>query len=291
MKLIDIHCHTSTTTGLHRPNGSRYPRPDEFIAMLDERGIDEAVVLSTVSPECRYAIVTPEEVGAIHAEYPDRIIPFCNVDPRYLTNSADADFQPVLEHYKSAGFKGIGEFIPNIPMDHDLNMNLFSYVEKVGLPLTFHLAPRLGGFYGCQDDLGLPRLEHVLKTYPDLKLLAHSQVFWAEISADVTEDTRSGYPSGTVTPGRVVELMRNYPGLLGDLSAGSGFNAISRDPEFGYGFLEEFQDRLFFGTDIANIPQKTPIVDYFQRMERDGSVSAEALGKVAWKNAAELLGV
>ena len=52
--------------------------------------------------------------------------------------------------------------------------------------------------------------------------------------------------------------MRRYPNLYGDLSAGSGFGAISRDPEFGYAFLEEFQDRLYFALDLcdpANITQ------------------------------------
>lgn len=72
-------------------------------------------------------------------------------------------------------------------------------------------------------------------------MLGHSQVFWSEIGADVTMQNRSGYPAGRVTPGRLVELMRDYPNLYGDLSAGSGFNAISRDLEFGCAFLEQFQ--------------------------------------------------
>ena len=46
--------------------------------MMDGAGIDMAVVLTTLSPECRYTIVTPEETLDICAMYPDRLIPFCN---------------------------------------------------------------------------------------------------------------------------------------------------------------------------------------------------------------------
>ena len=286
---IDIHTHCSTRNSLSRPNGSRYPTPDELVSVLDERGIDRAVILSTVSPEFRYVLVTPEQVLEYAASYPDRLIPFCSVDPRYLTNDETADFTPILEVYHRAGFRGIGEFIPNIPVDHPMNMNVFRAAEKVGLPLTFHLAPALGGFYGCYDELGLPRLEKVLQAVPDLTFLAHSQVFWAEISSDVTEEGRSGYPSGRVTPGRVVELMQRYPALHGDLSAGSGYNAISRDREFGAYFIEEFSDRLLFGTDIANLDQKTPIIGYLDELLAEGAISEDTYEKVTWKNAVRVL--
>ncbi len=198
--------------------------------MMDAASIDKAIVLTTVSPEYRYRFVTPEQVLELCAEHADRLIPFACVDPRMLLNTAESDFAKMLEHYKAAGAKGVGEYIANLPFDDPLNMNVFKQVEKAGLPLTFHIAPQIGGCYGVYDDPGLPRLERVLQACPDLVFLGHSQPFWAEISGDVSEEARGGYPTGPVTPGRVVELMRRYPGLHGDLSAGSGFNAISRDP-------------------------------------------------------------
>lgn len=289
--LIDIHVHTSKTPGLTRPNGSRYPTPTELLAMMDAAGIDKAVLMCTVSPECRYCFVTPEEMLEIGAEAPDRLFPFANVDPRMLTNSPRSDFTPMLEHYKQAGCRGIGEYTPNLPFDDPLNLNVFKQVEEMQLPLTFHIASRIGGCYGCYDEIGLPRLERVLKACPDLILLGHSQSFWAEISSDVTEENRSGYPTGRVRPGRVPELMRTYPNLHGDLSAGSGYNAISRDFEFGCQFMEEFQDRLYFGTDIARVPQSLPIVEFFQRLKQEKLISHTAYEKIAWRNAAQLLGL
>ena len=259
--------------------------------MMDQAGIDMAVVLSGVSPECRSSFVLPEEVLSICATHPQRLIPFANIDPRMLTNSTNSNFVDLLEHYKSAGCRGIGEYVPNLPFDDPLNMNVFKQVEEVGLPLTFHVAPKIGGCYGCFDEVGLPRLENVLKECPNLILLGHSQPFWAEISSDVTEENRNGYPKGVVTPGRVPALMRQYPNLHGDLSAESGYNAISRDPEFGYQFLEEFQDRLYFATDKAKVQQETPIVAYFREIQQKGQVSSDAYEKITWKNATKLLGL
>jgi len=289
---IDIHTHTSWPRHpkVTRPNGSHYPTPQRLIEMMDQAGIAKAVALCTVSPEWRYTIVTPEEILDISSKFPGRLIPFCNFDPRYLTNNAKANFTPLLEAYKELGCKGVGEYIPNLNFDDPLNMNFFQYVEASGLPLTFHIAPQQGGYYGCIDEPGLPRLERVLRAFPRLTFLAHSQPFWAEISTDVVgaDGSRASYPKGPVTPGRVVELMRRYPNLHGDLSAGSGFNAISRDPEFGYGFMEEFQDRLYWGTDIANDPQSTPIVEYFHKLKAEKLISTQAYEKIAWKNAARL---
>lgn len=291
--LIDIHVHCchARHPQLTRPNGTHYPTPERLIEMMDAAGIDRAVMMSVCNPEWRYTLVTPEETMSIAQQYPDRIIPFFGCDPRFVQNSPTSDFRPLLQAYVAMGCKGIGEYIPNLPFDDPYNMRFFEHVEEVGLPLTFHVAPQAGGCYGCIDEPGLPRLERVLKAFPRLTFLAHSQPFWAEISADVDPARRNSYPAGKVVPGRVVELLRTYPNLYGDLSAGSGFNAISRDPEFGYEFMEEFQDRLCFGTDIANDPQELPIVDYFRKLREEKLVSQQALDKISWRNANRLLGL
>lgn len=288
--LIDIHTHAAFArpAGMTRANGSAYPAPERLIAMMDAHGIDRAVVLCILSPECSYTLVTPEEVLGIRDLYPERIIPFCNLDPRYIGNSPKSDFRPLLKTYRKLGCKGIGEYTANLYFDDPLNLNLFRQVEEIGLPLTFHIATAVGVGYGCADDPGLPRLERILQTFPRLMLLGHSQPFWAEISADVTPAERAGYPKGPVTPGRIVDLMRRFPNLLGDLSAHSGFNAISRDPAFGDAFLEEFQDRLFWGTDIANDPQELPNVAYFRQLRAEKRISDEAYEKITWRNANRL---
>lgn len=288
---IDCHVHVTLTQAVRRnSNGQTYATPPEMVQVMDSFGIDKAVLLAGVSPECRHRFVTPEDVLACTAQYPDRFIPFCNLDPRMDTNSPKADFSKFLEYYKQAGCRGVGEFVPNLPFDDPMVENLMRQVEAADLPLTIHIAPKVGGYYGLYDDLGLPRLESALKKFPKLKVLGHSQPFWAEMSGDLTEQQRNTYPKGRVAPGgRVPELFAKYPNLYGDLSAGSGFNAISRDPEFGDKFLEDYQDRLLFGTDLTAVDQKPEQPAYFREILEKGRISREAFEKITWKNANRIL--
>jgi len=286
--LIDIHVHMSDRT-VPRSTGAFQPTPEEMVARMDHFGIDKAVCMARMSPECGFRYVTPEQVLECCARFPDRLIPLMNLDPRMLQHAPASDFRYLMQHYADAGCKGIGEYQTCLAFDDPLNINLFGQAGETGLFVTFHVAPEPRGYYGCYDALGLPFLENALKACPDTIFLGHSQPFWSEISTDVTHRTRRYYPEGKVTPGRVVELMRAYPNLHGDLSAGSGHNAISRDPEFGYAFLEEFQDRLYFGTDITSVDYEPPQIEYFARIKAEARVSDEAFEKITWRNAVRLL--
>jgi predicted TIM-barrel fold metal-dependent hydrolase len=108
-------------------------------------------------------------------------------------------------------------------------------------------------------------------------------------------DNWGNYLSGPVVKtGRIVELMRRYPNLLGDLSAGSALTAMTRDPSFSYEFLDEFQDRLFYGTDICQPKNRTnPIFfgmrDFLGNALNEGHLSRTAYEKITHGNAERLL--
>lgn len=294
---IDIHVHTRLRPGpLRYGTEQTYATPDQLIEMYDEVGIEKAVVLPGCSPECSHHVQGVAEVLEIAKLYPGRFIPFCNMDPRQVRNSPDADLGYLMEYYKEQGCPGIGELTANLYFDDPMVENLFRHAEKVGMVVTFHVATQQGGTYGLIDDLNMPRFERMLQKFPDLKFLCHSQAWWAEISGGVTEETRGGYPKGPVVEGgRVVELMRRYPNLYGDLSAGSGYNAVSRDPDFGYAFLAEFQDRLCFGTDVCAPANRDNVLVYLKNFLEEalagGMISQQVFDKVARENAVKLLGL
>ncbi len=56
-------------------------------------------------------------------------------------------------------------------------------------------------------------------------------------------------------------------GFYADLSAGSAYNALTRDPEFGRGFLERWADRLCFGTDYLKPGQHCPIIQFIREVD------------------------
>jgi len=287
---IDIHVHTRVVPGPARANGQTYATPEQLIERFDAAGIERAAVLPGVSPECSHVPQSNEEVIELSRRTDGRFVPFCNVDPRAMSNAPDAPLGDILRHYRDRGCRGIGEVTANLPFLDDRVQNLFRHARDVGLPLTFHMAPQIGGAYGLYDGPGLPQLERSLQRFEGLVFLGHSQAFWAEIGRLRTPGDRYGYPSYPVrAEGVLPTLMRRYPNLHGDLSANSGHNALARDPDYAAGFLEEFQDRLLFGTDICAPDTPTPLVDTLRAWKADGRISQTVFEKVARGNALRLL--
>ena len=66
---------------------------------------------------------------------------------------------------------------------------------------------------------------------------------------------------------------------------------MSRDPAFGYRFLDEFQDRLFFGTDICAPTNQTPLVGFLRDAVDGGHISRACFDKITFRNAVRLLGL
>lgn len=286
---IDIHVHTRRYSLPFRDGRPAYATPEQLLERYGPIGVEKAVLLPGVSPECCRVPQSMYEISETCERFPGRFIPFCNVDPRSISNAADAPLGQLLDWYRDHGFKGIGEVTANLPILDPLVQNLFRCAQRAGLPLTFHLAAKLGGIYGLYDEPGLPGLERSLQLFPKLRFLAHSQTFWAEMARLETPGDRYGYPRYPVDEeGVVPKLFRRYPNLLGDLSAGSGHNALARDPGYAVRFLEEFQDRLFFGTDICAPDTPTPLVDFLCRLRDEKKISEAVFRKVARGNAQAL---
>ncbi len=282
--MIDVHTHIMTMWG-EKPFTEKH-----LVKRMGELGIDRFAILPIVSQESPYFYFGTEDVLKVYKRHPRKVIPFCNIDPRAGGNSPETDFSSLLNRYKKAGCKGLGEVMANVYFDSPLCINLFRQCGKAGLPVLFHIHTRVGGSYGLVDDLHLPRLENTLKKCPDTIFIGHSAAFWSEISGDVTDETRGGYPKGPVSPGgRVQKLFKSYPNLYADLSASSGYNAITRDRQYGYKLLTEFQDRLLFGTDLCHIGQETSIVDYFKDILERGIISETVHRKITQTNAEKIL--
>ncbi len=290
---IDIHVHTTRVPGFPRLNGESYARPEELIAGYDEVGIEAGCLLPEANPECCTILQCNEDTLEVCEKFKGRFIPFCNVDPRMITNDWRAPLDKMMDYYKERGCKGIGEVCANMRILDPKVQNLFRCAEKCNMPLTFHLSPYLGYSYGLVDDNGLPQLEESLKRFPKLRFFGHSQTFWAEMSKINTISERFGYPKGPVSGGRLPELFRKYPNLYGDLSAGSGCNALTRDRENAINFINEFQDRLFFGTDICqpSMPTLRPLAVFLKDLLAKGDITQKVFNKIARENAIRELGL
>ena len=286
--LIDVHAHI----GRLNPDRREMLDANDLVNKMDVWGIDKSCVhCLSEHPEAHYLESDTEDVIAACSKYPDRLIPFCLIDPRFGTNDDKMDFSYRLEEYVARGCKGMGEMLPKMYFDDPRCLNLFRQVGEFGLPIIFDMNDS-PNHYGLRDDYGLPRLEKALQECPNTVLVGHGPTFWAEISKEVPEQ-RAGYPNGPVVPGGAVpRLMEKYENLWADLSAGSGYTGITRDEQFGLEFLDQFQDKLMFGTDhcsrYINNPE-APIVDFMQRVREEKLLSEEACDKMASGNAIRLM--
>jgi len=296
---IDIHVHAYRKTP---PMPVKFCMPEQVLERYDAADIERGALLPIVSPEI-YLPQANEDILEMCEKYPDRFIPFCNIDPRALTNSADAPLDRLLRYYRDLGCKGLGEVMPNMPLMHPMVQNLFKHTQDVGLPVIFDGSDQQSGDFGLYDDPGLPQLEHTLQRFPDLVMLGHGPVFWSEIGRLETPADRGfvfrpgggqvgrlpDYP--VKEEGVVPKLFRRYPNLYGDLSDMTAHNALARDPDYGPKFLTEFQDRLLFGTDLCGFQMPFPLVDLLIEWRDTGKISEEVFNKVARENAIKLLGL
>jgi hypothetical protein len=251
------------------------------------------VALPLASPETYHFVQSVSEAFEACDQYPDRFIRFCHVDPRLETNSLNYDFLPILTYYTALGARGVGEVTANLHWDDPRYQCLLRACNELNLPFLFHVATQEFNTYGIITEPGLYDLERAVRKYPNVQFIGHSPGWWSEVAPNPTNGERNGYPKGKVEPGgRAPELMRRYPNMWGDLSAGSGCNALTRDPDWAYRFIEDFQDRLLMGLDIC-VPgnDKCELLVFLRAARERNCISAQAFDKVMGGNAVRLLGL
>ena len=296
-KFIDIHAHCTEDPlpPCNIAGVQPLPLPDELISWYDKFGVEKGGVLSLCNPENFVGGMATETILRICEQHSDRLIPSVGIDPRCLGNHVvNNKFGYIFKWYRDKGCKVCGEVCANLHFLDPKMQNLFKGCEEAGLPLTFHVAANEGWRYGIIDEPGLPELEICLQRFPKLRFFGHSQSFWCEIGTYKTWDERKGYPSGKIdVEGRIPQLMRKYPNLYCDISAGSGNRALLRDLAYAGKFLTEFQDRVMFGIDIC-----APFEKYISRQHetlrklfKEGYISETVFRKVARENQIRELGL
>ena len=286
MKRIDLHLHL-TPFQIPKLGKMNLASAKNMIPHLDGLNISKGVLMSSAEKGLPFG--TNKANRAICQRYPDRYAWMCALKPDHPETVYER-----LALFKSQGAIGVGELTTNRRLDDPFLQALFAAAEKLNMPVTIHMSPEVGYSYGVVDDPGLPLLEEVLRTYPNLKILGHSQTFWIEMSADAPKDkeARNQWGEGPVVPGgRVPELFARYPNLYGDLSANSGSRAIMRDPAFGLAFLEAYADRLFFATDMVNTDMVFPLGAWLDQMADEGKLSRAAYEKILFGNAQRIFGL
>lgn len=222
--VVDCHHHLRRT-------------PEADIAHLDGSGMSNAMALARGN--------SAEQIAAIKAQYPGRILGwFAGTD---ITKPEAED---LLAKAAKSGAIGFGELKSHVAAAGPELRRVYALAAELGVPVLVHFqevphTPTEGTFA-----TGFKAFAEVLKAYPKTQFIGHADAFWANVSADYANE--SAYPSGRIKRGGITDkLLGDFPNLFADLSANSGNNALSRDPEFTAGFLKRHESKLIFGSDCS----------------------------------------
>jgi predicted TIM-barrel fold metal-dependent hydrolase len=225
--LIDCHLHIN-----------HFDRSiDDTLRHMDATGTVQAFILPLETGEGGVVLRAETVLHAWHL-HSDRFIPFCQTDVRR------DDFLDRIHAYHRLGARGVGEQKEHVPLNDRRIEALIALCDELNWPITLHFQDGANGY-----NQGLAEhLEPYLKRYKRVRIIGHAQTWWANISADVPATDL--YPKGPVKPGGLLDrLLGEYPNLYADLSAGSGYGALTRDEEFTAGFFERHPKQLLFGSD------------------------------------------
>jgi predicted TIM-barrel fold metal-dependent hydrolase len=147
-----------------------------------------------------------------------------------------------IAKYLERGAVVIGEQKFGVDCDAPAMLRLYDLARDHGVPVLMHWQH---GMYNH----GFDRFSRVLEKYRDVNFIGHAQTWWGNIDKKHADQTVM-YPKGPVTPGGLTDrYLTDYPNMYGDLSAGSGLNALTRDEAFARDFVARHQSKLLFGSD------------------------------------------
>lgn len=224
--VIDIHQHTNYAG---RTN-------DQLRAHQHTMGVMKTVLLPAGS---KYGLAAGcggnDTVVALSRQYPAEFAFFANELPDI------AETKSVIERYLKAGAIGIGEQKFHVECDSKPMQLIAEIARDYRVPVLMH-------FQYNVYNMGFERFHRMLKKYPTVNFIGHAQTWWGNIDKDHVQSAM--YPKGRVTPGGITDrLLSDYPNIYGDLSAGSGLNAMLRDEANARDFLKRHQDKLLYGSD------------------------------------------
>jgi predicted TIM-barrel fold metal-dependent hydrolase len=269
--IIDFHVHTayyrSRTQAymnlLRQAWGDRmdwmletYSSPRAFVGLMDEAGIDYAVILAELAP-ITSGIAANEDVAQFCSQSP-RLIPFASIDP----NTSERPGDELEELVRNLGFKGLKlyptyqHFYPNESKIYPL----YAKARELDIPVLLHIGSSI--FTGSRLKYGDPiYLDDVAVDFPELKILqAHSgRPFWYQ---------------------KALALARIHENVYLEVSGLPPQNLLTYFPE-----LERIAHKVVYGSDWPSVATiKENITDL-----KGLNLNEEAIRMILGENAARLL--
>lgn len=271
--IIDFHVHTahyhtmseSLLDLMRQAWGDRlqwmmatYSSPTAFLGLMDEAGIDYAVVLAELAP-ITTGVVDNDYVASFCSGSP-RLIPFASINP-YTSPRPAEELEGLVRNH---GFRGLKlyptyqYFYPNEPMMYPL----YAKAQELGIPISLHIGSSI--FRGSRLKYGDPLyLDDVAVDFPDLVLLqCHSgRPFWYQ---------------------KAFSMARLHKHIYLELSGLPPKKLLEYFPE-----LSRIADQVIYGSDWPGVPTIKENILAIKSLPLSDAAKAGILGC----NAAKLLNI
>ena len=156
-----------------------------------------------------------------------------------------------IERYLRRGARLVAEQKFGVECDSPEMQRIYQLARAHRVPVLMHWQFQMYNY-------GFERFHKVLEQYPTVSFIGHAQTWWANIDRNHQDQTVL-YPKGPVVAGGLTDrYLSDYPNMYGDLSAGSGLNALTRDEDFTRDFLVRHQNKLLFGSDCTDVDGSGP---------------------------------
>jgi predicted TIM-barrel fold metal-dependent hydrolase len=156
-----------------------------------------------------------------------------------------------IERYLKLGGLLVAEQKFGVECDAPAMEKIYELARAYKVPVLMHWQFEMYNY-------GFERFDKMLEKYSTVNFLGHAQTWWGNIDRNHA-DQRVMYPKGPVVRGGLTDrYLSDYPNMFGDLSAGSGLNALTRDEEFARDFLTRHQDKLIYGSDCSDLEGSGP---------------------------------
>lgn len=156
-----------------------------------------------------------------------------------------------IEKYLKKGAVIVGESKFGVECDSPEIQKIYELAQAYAVPMLMHWQFKWYNY-------GFERFYKMLEKYPKVNFIGHAQTWWANIDKD-HKNQANLYPKNKITPGGLTDrYLRDYPNMFGDMSAGSGLNALVRDEDHTREFLVRHQDKLLYGSDCNDALGRGP---------------------------------
>jgi len=235
-----------------------YSSPEGFLKLMDECGIDFAVILAEIAPVTT-GIADNEGVAEFCSLSP-RLIPFASVNPQ--TTARPAEELELL--VKGKGFRGLKlypsyqQYYPNDARIYPL----YAKAQELKVPVLLHMGSSV--FAGSRLKYADPLyLDDVAVDFPGLVLI----------------QSHSGRPIWYETASALARLHAN---VFLEVAGLPPQKLLTYFPE-----LERLADKVIYGSDFPGVPTIKENIEAIRQLP----IPEEAKVKILGGNAARLLGI